>query len=360
MRPIRPAPAGVVVRGDQQRYESADPLFVGIVPPGLLPTLGFSDPHGDPHWGGRGRIPVDGSASIGLPVSSGWTTTDVRGPPWHELGMRYRGNWDRGIRVPLPPPYRHRALRLRRQARSGGQGTQHPPLETAVPIGAPPAIREGSAESPPRRGGVALAYEGAPIGLVSTVEREGAGRGAPLAPGRLFSSYRAPRGFGVFGHPCAKVLMGQWLFDTIPSKLDVAGSSPVSRSNDPADLWRSRVLTVARRGGDVQNPAEGASERYSPRRRTSAWRVGRRNVRGVTRFLDACCELSPHDIMAMKAAIPTPRRSAAYASVCVFMPPFSVNPRATARACRAARTSPARHRPSPRRAASARSRTDGW
>jgi hypothetical protein len=57
------------------------------------------------------------------------------------------------------------------------------------------------------------------MGLVSTVGREGAGRGAPPAPGRLFSSYRAPRGFGVFGHPCAKVLMGQWLFDTIPSKL---------------------------------------------------------------------------------------------------------------------------------------------
>ncbi len=72
--------------------------------------------------------------------------------------------------------------------------------------------------SRPRRGGVALAYEGAPMGLVSTAGREGAGRGAPPAPGRLFSSYRAPRGFGVFGHPCAKVLMGQWLFDTIPSK----------------------------------------------------------------------------------------------------------------------------------------------
>jgi hypothetical protein len=56
------------------------------------------------------------------------------------------------------------------------------------------------------------------MGLVSTAGREGAGRGAPPAPGRLFSSYRAPRGFGVFGHPCAKVLMGQWLFDTIPSK----------------------------------------------------------------------------------------------------------------------------------------------
>jgi hypothetical protein len=82
----------------------------------------------------------------------------------------------------------------------------------------------------PEPGGVALAYEGAPMGLVSTVGREGAGQGAPPAPGRLFSSYRAPRGFGVFGHPCAKVLMGQWLFDTIPSKLDVEGSSPFSRS----------------------------------------------------------------------------------------------------------------------------------
>jgi len=81
---------------------------------------------------------------------------------------------------------------------------------------------------------VALAYEGAPMGLVSTVGREGAGQGAPPAPGRLFSSYRAPRGFGVFGHPCAKVLMGQWLFDTIPSKLDVEGSSPFSRSSGPS------------------------------------------------------------------------------------------------------------------------------
>ncbi len=141
-----------------------------------------------------------------------------------------RGNWNRGVRVPLAPPYRHRALRLPRRAGSGGQGTQHPPLETAVPIGAAPAIRDASAEPPPRRGGIALAYEGAPMGLVSTVGREGAGRGAPPAPGRLFSSYRAPRGFGVFGHPCAKVLMGQWLFDTIPSKLDVEGSSPFSRS----------------------------------------------------------------------------------------------------------------------------------
>jgi hypothetical protein len=48
---------------------------------GLLPTLAFSDPRCDPHWAGRGWIPVDGNASIGLPVSSGWTATDVRGPP---------------------------------------------------------------------------------------------------------------------------------------------------------------------------------------------------------------------------------------------------------------------------------------
>jgi hypothetical protein len=81
---------------------------------------------------------------------------------------------------------------------------------------------------------VALAYEGAPMGLVSTVGREGAGRGVPPAPGWLFSSYRAPRGFGVFGHPCAKVLMGQWLFDTIPSKLDIEGSTPFSRSISPS------------------------------------------------------------------------------------------------------------------------------
>jgi hypothetical protein len=33
------------------------------------------DPRRDPHWAGRERIPLDGSASIELPVSSGWTTT---------------------------------------------------------------------------------------------------------------------------------------------------------------------------------------------------------------------------------------------------------------------------------------------
>jgi hypothetical protein len=159
------------------------------------------------------------------------TSVDASDTNW-KCGIR--GNWNRGIRVPLAPPYRHRALRLPRQARSGGQGTQHPPLETAVPIGAARAIRDASAEPPPRRGGIALAYEGAPMGLVSTVGREGAGRGAPPVPGRLFSSYRAPRGFGVFGHLCAKVLMGQWLFDTIPSKLDVEGSSPFSRSTSPS------------------------------------------------------------------------------------------------------------------------------
>jgi hypothetical protein len=44
---------------------------------GLLPTLAFSDPH----RAGRGRIPLDQSASIRPPVSSGWTSTDVRGQP---------------------------------------------------------------------------------------------------------------------------------------------------------------------------------------------------------------------------------------------------------------------------------------
>jgi hypothetical protein len=58
---------------------------------GLLSSLAFSDPHLDPYGAGRARIPVDGSASIGLPVTSGWTTADVRGPPWHELEMRYPG-----------------------------------------------------------------------------------------------------------------------------------------------------------------------------------------------------------------------------------------------------------------------------
>jgi hypothetical protein len=45
---------------------------------GLLPTLVFSDPHHDPHRAGRGRTPLDASASIVRQVSSGWTTTDVR------------------------------------------------------------------------------------------------------------------------------------------------------------------------------------------------------------------------------------------------------------------------------------------
>jgi hypothetical protein len=44
----------------------------------LLPTLVFSDPHHDPHRAGRGRIPLDVSASIVRPLSSGWTTTDRR------------------------------------------------------------------------------------------------------------------------------------------------------------------------------------------------------------------------------------------------------------------------------------------
>jgi hypothetical protein len=48
---------------------------------GLLPTLAFSDPHRDPHWAGRGWIPLDRIASIRPPVSSGGTPTDVRGQP---------------------------------------------------------------------------------------------------------------------------------------------------------------------------------------------------------------------------------------------------------------------------------------
>jgi hypothetical protein len=48
---------------------------------GLLPTLAFSDPHRDPHRARRGQIPLDRIASIRLPVSSGWTSTDVRGQP---------------------------------------------------------------------------------------------------------------------------------------------------------------------------------------------------------------------------------------------------------------------------------------
>jgi hypothetical protein len=43
----------------------------------LLPTLAFSGPHRDPHRAGRGRIPLDGGASIGRPVSSGWITRDL-------------------------------------------------------------------------------------------------------------------------------------------------------------------------------------------------------------------------------------------------------------------------------------------
>jgi hypothetical protein len=93
--PILPAHAGAVVRGDQYRSHSAEPQHVGcrstVMSMGLLPTLAFSDPRGDPHWAGRDRIPVDGNVSIGLPVSSGGTTTDVRGPPYHELEMRYPG-----------------------------------------------------------------------------------------------------------------------------------------------------------------------------------------------------------------------------------------------------------------------------
>jgi hypothetical protein len=58
---------------------------------GLLPTLAFSDPHHDPHWAAQGRIPVDGSASIVRPLSSGWTTTDVGGRAECELEMRYPG-----------------------------------------------------------------------------------------------------------------------------------------------------------------------------------------------------------------------------------------------------------------------------
>jgi hypothetical protein len=118
---------------------------------------------------------------------------------------------------------------------------------------------------------VALAYEGAPMGLVSTVRREGAGRGAPPAPGRLFSSYRAPRGFGVFGHPCAKVLMGEWLFDTIPSKVDVASSSLVSRSAPHSDV------AVARASGPASDPIMGRRNGSpGPCRRTWLRAYGRR------------------------------------------------------------------------------------
>jgi hypothetical protein len=121
--------------------------------------------------------------SWGHGVRDGPSRTAVDSPNTNwKCGIR--GHWDRGIRVPLPPCYRHRALRLRRQARSGGQGTQHPSLETAVPIGAPPAIREASAEPPPRRGGVALAYEGAPIGWGGDSGEGGRGTG-------LHSSARA-------------------------------------------------------------------------------------------------------------------------------------------------------------------------
>jgi hypothetical protein len=45
----------------------------------LLPTLAFSDPHRDPHRAGRGRIPLDGSASIRLPSEF---AMDVHGRPW--------------------------------------------------------------------------------------------------------------------------------------------------------------------------------------------------------------------------------------------------------------------------------------
>ena len=54
--------------------ERRDAVFpFAIVELGLLPTLAFSDPHRDPYGAGRGRIAVDGSASIGLAASSGWT-----------------------------------------------------------------------------------------------------------------------------------------------------------------------------------------------------------------------------------------------------------------------------------------------
>ena len=82
---MRPAQAGAAVRGDQHRSHRAEPhhadFRLTVMATELLPTLAFSDPHRDPDWGGQGRIPVDRNASIGLPVKSGWTTTDVRGPP---------------------------------------------------------------------------------------------------------------------------------------------------------------------------------------------------------------------------------------------------------------------------------------
>jgi hypothetical protein len=93
--PIRPPHAGAVARGGQYRSHSAEPHDAGfrftVMATGLLPTLALSDPHRDPHRAGRGRIPLDQSASIRLPVSSGWTSTDVRGQPYHELEMRYPG-----------------------------------------------------------------------------------------------------------------------------------------------------------------------------------------------------------------------------------------------------------------------------
>src|ERR1035437_5084906 len=69
---------------------------------GLLPTLAFSDPHRDPHWAGRGWIPLDRIASIRPLVSSGGTPTHVRGQPEHELGMRYPGQL--GSRDSSPSP----------------------------------------------------------------------------------------------------------------------------------------------------------------------------------------------------------------------------------------------------------------
>jgi hypothetical protein len=56
----------------------AGPRFTAMAM-GLLPTLAFSDPHHDPHRPGRGRIPLDGSASIVRTFRTGRTFTDVGG-----------------------------------------------------------------------------------------------------------------------------------------------------------------------------------------------------------------------------------------------------------------------------------------
>ena len=71
---------------------------------GLLPTLAFSDPHRDPYGAGRGRIPVDRSASIGLPSEF---RMDHRGRPWTTLART--GNAVSTVR--LPPPTAAKASR---------------------------------------------------------------------------------------------------------------------------------------------------------------------------------------------------------------------------------------------------------